>query len=363
MTVLSRQIRRRLLAWFDRHRRDLPWRHTRDPYRIWLSEIMLQQTQVAAVVPFYQRFLKAFPTVEALAAADEQLVLRHWEGLGYYRRARHLHQAARLLVAKHGSRLPDDPDSWRELPGIGRYTLGAVLSQAFGRRLPILEANSCRVLCRLFGVRKPPKQSSVQSHLWHLAEQLLPVKRVGDFNQALMELGALVCTPAAPDCGGCPLAALCVARGLGIQERLPLRPPAPATVAVDEVAVLVRRGPRVLVGQRPDTGRWANLWEFPHDGLRLGETHQAAAARMLPALTGVVADLGPEVTTLTHAVTRYSITLVCLEATHRRGEFQSTYYQQGRWIKPAQLVQLPFGSPQRRLAQIIQHPVLPRNSS
>jgi A/G-specific adenine glycosylase len=359
---LCRRIHRRLLAWFDLHRRDLPWRQTRDAYRIWVSEVMLQQTQVAAVIPFYLRFLKAFPTLKALAAANEQQVLRVWEGLGYYRRARHLHQAARLLVREQYERLPDDPDVWKSLPGVGRYTLGAVLSQAFDRRLPILEANSTRLLCRLLGVRQAPKRSRIQNLLWRYAEQLLPSRRVGDFNQALMELGALVCKPAAPGCGHCPLAAVCVAHRLGLQARLPVRPPAPAKVAVAEVAAVVRRGRRVLVVQRPDAGRWANLWEFPHDSLQRGET-SAAAGRIVTALTGVTVALGPELMTLTHTITRYSITLVCFEAIHQGGEFLSTHYQRGRWIEPAQLARLPFSSPQRRLAQFICDKIMPPKSS
>jgi A/G-specific adenine glycosylase len=314
---------------------------------------MLQQTQVATVIPFYLRFLKAFPTVTALAAAPEQQVLRLWEGLGYYRRARHLHQAARVLAKEFRGQLPDDPEVWNSLPGVGRYTVGAVLSQAFDRRLPILEANSIRLLCRLFGVRQAPKQAGIQNLLWRRAEQLLPFKRVGDFNQALMELGALVCTSTSPGCGRCPLIAVCEAHRLGLQEQLPVRPPAPTKVAIAEIAVVVRRGSKVLVVQRPDEGRWANLWEFPHASLLKVETPAAGAARVVKALTGVTAKVGPELMTLTHTITRYSIRLVCLETTYQRGEFRATHYHQGRWMKPAQLVQLPFSSPQRRLAEFI----------
>ncbi|HYV36478.1 MAG TPA: A/G-specific adenine glycosylase [Gemmataceae bacterium] len=357
---LTAQLRRPLLAWFQRQRRDLPWRNTRDPYHIWVSEIMLQQTQAATVIPFFQRFLQTFPTVQALAAADEQQVLRLWEGLGYYRRARHLHQAARQLAAANGEHLPDDPEVWRELPGIGRYTLGAILSQAFDRRLPILEANSIRVLCRLFAVRRSPKENEVQKLLWTYAEKILPRRQVGDFNQALMELGALICTPTAPACESCPIKAVCQARKLGIQEDLPVRSASPKTETVNEVAVVVRRRSKVLVVQRQDEGRWANMWEFPHDALQPGESHEAAAARWLPAMTGIDADLGLELTTLTHTVTRYAITLVCLEAAYRRGRFRPTHYQQGLWLEPSQLAQLPLSSPQRRLAKLVMAPVQTR---
>src|SRR5579885_341778 len=236
------RLRRRLLAWFDAARRDLPWRRDRDPYRIWVSEVMLQQTTVAAVVPYFERFLRAFPTLADLAAAEEQDVLRLWEGLGYYRRARDLHRAARVLVAQHEGRIPDDPAVLATLPGLGRYTCNAVLSQAFDRRLPILEANTQRVLSRLFGRTEDPRQPAARRWLWQAAEKILPNRDVGTFNQALMELGALVCTPAAPRCTQCPLAARCLARRLGNQSSIPARTPSPEILPVQETAVVVRRG-------------------------------------------------------------------------------------------------------------------------
>jgi A/G-specific adenine glycosylase len=347
----GRWVRRRLLTWYDRHRRDLPWRRDRDPYRIWVSEVMLQQTQVATVVPFFERFLQAFPTLNALAAAPEQEVLRLWEGLGYYRRARDLHRAARRLVADHGGAFPDDPDAVARLPGVGRYTVGAVLSQAFDRRLPILEANSRRVLCRLFGRRDDPRTGPAQRWLWEAAAALLPRRRVGDFNQALMELGALVCTPADPKCAACPLAGRCEARRLGLQDAIPPRPGPPQVVPVQEVAVVVRKGARVFLVRRPDEGRWASMWEFPHGEVGTGESHEEAAARLLTGLTGLEADLGPELLTLRHSVTRFRITLVCFEARFRAGAFRSEFYREGRWLEPARLHEYPVSRPQRRLAQ------------
>ena len=346
------RLRRALRRWYVRHRRDLPWRHDRDPYRIWVSEVMLQQTQVAAVVPYFQRFLQAFPTLADLAAADVQEVLRLWEGLGYYRRARDLHRAARQIVAEHGGRLPRDPALLGRLPGVGRYMVGAVLSQAFDQRLPIVEANSQRVLCRLFGQRSDPRRGPTQRWLWQAAAALLPRRHVGEFNQALMELGALVCTPAAPRCPACPLRRQCAAHRLGLQEEIPARPAPPRIEEVREAAAVVRRGRSVLLVQRPEPGRWAGMWEFPHGPLGDGETHEEALARLLPALTGLSANLGPELATIRHGITRFRITLVCFEAQYRSGKFHSSFYRQGRWVAPAELERYPFSVPQRRLATI-----------
>ncbi len=354
---LRRRVARRLLAWFDRHQRPLPWRRDRDPYRIWVSEVMLQQTQVATVVPYFERFVRAFPTVADLAAADEQDVLRHWEGLGYYRRARDLHRAAKQLVAGHGGAVPADAAALAGLPGLGRYTCNAVLSQAFDLRLPILEANSQRVLSRLFGRADDPRQGPARRWLWQAAADLLPARRAGAFNQALMELGALVCTPAAPRCAECPLAADCAARREGRQEEIPARAPAPATTFVQEAAVVVRRGAKVLLAQRPaGASRWAGLWEFPHGPLRDGETHEAAAGRLVAELTGLKTRPGPELLTVRHGITRYHVTLVCFEAEYVAGQFASPFYARALWLAPAALAAYPVSSPQRRLARALAEP-------
>jgi A/G-specific adenine glycosylase len=346
-----------LLAWFQRYQRPLPWRSDRDPYRICVSEVMLQQTQVATVVPYFERFLQAFPTIDALATADEGRVLKLWEGLGYYRRARDLHRAARQLVAEHGGALPDDPTVVARLPGVGRYTLGAVLSQAYDRPLPILEANSERVLCRLLGIQEDPRNAAVKGRLWQAADTLLPRRRVGDFNQALMELGALVCTPGRPDCAACPVAALCEARRRGIQDQLPVRGPAAVAVDVAEAGAVVRRGDRFLLVRRPPSApRWAGLWEFPHDILRPGEAHEQAAARLIAELTGVRARVGAELTTVRHGVTRFRIRLVCFEARYRSGAFASPFYDAAAWVTGPELAAYPLGTPQRRVARALLAP-------
>ena len=311
--ALRTAFRRKLLAWFDRAQRDLPWRSSRDPYRIWVSEVMLQQTTVAGVVPFFRRFVEAFPTVQSLAAAEERAVMNLWQGLGYYRRARHLHTAAKRLAEAHGGGLPDDPAVWAGLPGVGRYILGAVLSQAFDRRLPIVEANTLRVLSRLFGSRLDPRGGEGKAWVWRAAEEVLPHKRAGDFNQAMMELGALVCTPTAPKCDRCPVRRECAANRLGLQAEIP--PPAKKKEMVDlrETAVLIRRGGRVLLCQRPPTGRGAMMWEFPTTGDALGKV-----------IAGVRVKLGPELLTIRHGFTRFRVTLTALEADWRKGEFASS---------------------------------------
>lgn len=343
-------VRRQLLRWFDRHARDLPWRRTRDPYAIWVSEVMLQQTQVATVIPYYERFLSAFPTLAALAAADEQDVLRHWAGLGYYRRARDLHRAARHLATDHAGRIPNDPAVLRALPGFGRYTANAVLSQAFDQRLPILEANSRRVLCRLHAVRGDPQQSTVQAYLWRAAEELLPLKRVGAFNQALMELGALVCTPTRPQCARCPLARRCAAYQAGIQDAIPVRGKRATTVQVDEIAVVIERAGKVLLVRRPDDGRWAGMWEFPHIEREPMEPIADAAHRLLTSL-GLRGQVRSELAAIRHAVTRFQITLTCVKVRWRGGQCTGGSYTESRWVEPAALVQFPISTPQRRLAE------------
>jgi len=310
---------------------------------------MLQQTQVASVIPYFERFLKAFPTLDALAAADEQSVLRQWEGLGYYRRARDLHRAARIIVADHGGRIPEDPDALRQLPGFGRYTANAVLSQAFDQRLPILEANSRRVLCRLLGVQGNPHQAAVQAQLWQAAGKLVPAKRPGAFNQALMELGALVCTTRDPQCWRCPLARGCIAHRAGAEDRIPVRAKRLHSVHVHEVAVVVQRRGRLLLVRRPDRGRWAGLWEFPHIEQEALESAETAGQRLLAAL-GMQGRVEGELATIRHAVTRFHIRLICLSVVWQKGMVTADLYPDTRWVAPSALAELPVSSPQRRLA-------------
>src|SRR3954452_17850774 len=222
-------LRRRLLAWYSKHARDLPWRQSRDPYRVWISEIMLQQTQVATVRDYYERFIRALPDVHSLAGANETDVLRLWEGLGYYRRARQLHAAAKKVVSEHEGNFPENSHELQQLPRIGRYTAGAIASIAFGRRTPILEANTIRLLSRLVAYRGNPHTQTGQQPLWQAAEEILPRSRVAEFNQALMELGSLVCTPDNPKCDACPLASVCQGYAANLQHEIPPAKPRAAS--------------------------------------------------------------------------------------------------------------------------------------
>jgi A/G-specific adenine glycosylase len=350
---LSSSDKRKLINWFDRHARPLPWRQDRHPYRIWLSEVMLQQTTVAVVAPRFERFLARFPSINSLAAADEQELLKEWEGLGYYHRARNLHTAARILVAEHQGSLPDDLDAVARLPGVGRYILGALLSQAYDRRLPIVEANTTRVLCRLFGQMGDPKSAPVRKWLWDAALAILPDRRVGDFNQALMELGGTVCTPKSPSCSQCPLRADCAARKRGDPESIPHKGPKPTVVKTRETCVILHRAGRVLLARRPSAGRWPNMWEFPRVVLKGKESHESAARRLIASL-GLTAEPEKTLMTIRYGVTRFRISMVCLEARARAAGFRSDYYEEGRWVRPAGLGEYPVSSPQRKLVAVIQ---------
>lgn len=315
---------------------------------------MLQQTQVATVIPYFQRFVAEFPTVQTLAAAPEDRVLRLWEGLGYYRRARQLHAAAKVIVEKFGGQFPTSFDDVRSLPGIGRYTAGAILSIAFDSRLPILEANTVRLFSRLTAFRDDPHNNAGQAFLWDVAEQILPTKEVGLFNQALMELGSLLCTPREPQCDACPVKLLCPTRAHGLQNEIPRAKKKTQFEDVTEIAVVVRRGNKVLVRRCAPTERWAGLWDFPRFPLSPGEPgakeeHSAAEmSRRTTALTNVEIRIAERLTTIKHGVTRFRITLHCYAAEWQRGTISGDDLQ---WLSPRDLEHLPLSVTGRKIAR------------
>lgn len=341
-------IARDLLTWYRVHKRDLPWRGA-SPYAVWVSEIMLQQTQVATVIPFFLRFLARFPTVEALASASIEDVLQHWAGLGYYARARNLHRAAQMVTEKHDGKIPDTPAEIEALPGIGRYTSGAILSIAYNIARPLVDANVIRVLCRVFGLRGDPKSAAVQAQLWSLAEQLVPSDFPGDFNQGLMELGALICEPADPKCESCPILAHCFAGNSPEPSRLPEFPPGKAAIASAHSSALIRNSTgQVLIIQRPLHGLWGGLWEFPRTTAATGETPAEAAARAAIEVVGLTVEVGEKIATVKHGVMRYKITLTGHAATlpDENATPQCLACSAFRWEAPESLENYAFSSPQ-----------------
>lgn len=322
-------LRRALLRWYDANRRPLPWRGERDPYRVWLSEVMLQQTRVATATPYYHAFLERFPTLESMARAREADVLTAWAGLGYYRRARQLREAARLVVREHAGRVPGEPGAFALLPGVGRYTTGAVLSIVFDRALPALDGNAARVLSRWRALRAALREPRGARALWALAAALVPARRPGDWNQALMELGATVCTPRAPHCGGCPVARWCRAFALG---RVAEFPPVPARRAVERVrraVVLIERRGRMLVVRR-EGPLLAGLWEPPGVELAPRQPARRALDARLAEL-GLRMRLAPTGTTIRYAITHRDIT-----AEVWRGELAGALPRpvRLRWVDP-----------------------------
>jgi len=334
----------RLLAWYGLCGRDLPWRNTRDPYRIWLSEIMLQQTTVTAVIPYYQRFLNIFPAVAVLAGAPLDKVIELWAGLGYYSRARNLHRAAQTVVSDFGGSFPATVAELTTLPGIGRSTAGAIVSIAFDRPAPILDGNVRRVLVRLFAYEGDPRSTAAERQLWTWAEALTSKDQPHDYAQAIMDLGAMVCVPRDPACLDCPLADLCQARRMGLERQLPASRPGKRVPVRRQVALLVERGGRYLVRPRPAEGFLGGLWEFPVGGLSDGESPLVAAGR----LAGELGVNGERQTAgrLRHAYSHFTLELdlvtVQLEPGGRvaEGDWQ--------WQSPAQLARTPLHGAHRK---------------
>lgn len=341
---------RRLLAWYRGAARDLPWRRTRDPYAIWISEAMLQQTRVETVLGYYGPFLERYPDLASLAAAPEAEVLARWSGLGYYRRARALRSAARAIVERHGGRFPSDAAALRALPGIGPYTAGALLSIAFDQPAPLVDGNVARVLARWFALQDDPSTAQGRRRIWELAAELVPARGAGDWNQALMELGATLCTPRAPRCAACPVARGCRAHELGLEAELPRARPRPASVEVELRVLLVPRAGRWLLARRPaGAGRMAGLLEFPT--LELPGT-SGAGSGLFPTAFELRAgqgtepfEIGPELWELRHAITKHRIRArVCSARARFRGTPEGFL-----WASAAQLAERELSGMARKI--------------
>ncbi len=327
----------RLLTWFADHRRDLPWRRTADPYRIWISEVMLQQTRVSTVVPYFERFTERFPDLPSLADAEMDDVLKAWEGLGYYRRARHLKAAAEMVVRDGGQTLPEDYDGMLALPGVGRYTAGAVMSLAHDQPHPILDGNVRRVLSRVWAIDADPRAAATGRWLWETAERLLPADRAGAFNEAMMELGATVCTPRTPLCSECPLVELCDGHAAGTPTDYPVRPPKKAIPHVDVTAGIIRRGSRFLITQRRPEAMLGGLWEFPGGKLEPNETLEQCLVREIREELDITIRVERPFLAVDHAYSHFKITLHTFLCRHSRGRVKDLGCSAHRWVTPDQL--------------------------
>jgi A/G-specific adenine glycosylase len=341
------RIIRQLVQWFTSNARDLPWRRTKDPYAIWVSEIMLQQTQVKTVIPFYERWMRTLPTLRAVANASSQRIHKLWEGLGYYTRVRNLQNAARLIVTKHQGKFPESFEEILTLPGIGRYTAGAICSIAFGQPAPILDGNIIRVLTRLFGIGGNPRRSKVNGRLWKISEQLvIGADDCSALNQSLMELGALICTPKQPRCSICPVKRSCSAYRHDQVHRLPNIATRSKITPRRFIAFVAQQKGQFLVRQRPAGIVNALLWEFPNIEVPPTMFDAKTAAQ---SIFGSSMETFEPLCTVRHAITRYKITMDVFRLPDKAGIDLSGV--KGRWLKEHQLHLLPFASAHKKVLQ------------
>ncbi len=345
---------RRLLEWYAKSARVLPWRGRSDAYGVWVSEIMLQQTRVETVIPYYHQWMERFPTLSALAAAPEQEVLRVWEGLGYYSRARNLQRAAGLVVRDFGGVLPGTRAELERLPGIGRYTAAAIASIAFGQDEAALDGNIRRVLARFYNIEIPARSSQGEKILWGLAWENLPPGQAGDYNQAMMDLGAMVCTPKKPGCSGCLLAELCQAHALGVEEQRPVlqtRPPIPHYIVT--AAVIARDG-KVLIARRPADGLLGGLWEFPGGKQEPGEDLPDCLGREILEELGVKVLVGDGMGIYKHAYTHFCVTIHVFKCTLLENQIpQALHASEICWVDPGELGTFPMGKIDRQIARTL----------
>lgn len=340
-----------LLGWYTSRRRDLPWRRTRDPYAIWVAEVMLQQTRVETVVPYYRRWMERYPDLRRLARSTEGEVLAAWEGLGYYRRALQLRRAAQVIVEEHGGRLPKTADGLRCLPGVGPYTAAAIAAIAFGQDEIAVDGNLRRVLARLMDLETDVRSPAGERQLVRWARRHLPSGKASEFNQALMDLGAMVCLPRQPRCDVCPLRRHCQARRRGVQAERPVRrtrPPSPRRIAT---AAVIRRSGRVLIGRRPEGGLLGGLWEFPGGKCRRGESLTACLRRELREELEIEVAVGDSLGVFDHAYTHFRVRVHAFECRILGGSLRAAEHTAIRWPRPSALGRYPMGKVARRIAR------------
>ena len=347
------RCRAALLAWFDASARVLPWREDRDPYRIWISEIMLQQTQVRQALPYYERFLARFPDIPSLAAAPLDAVLKAWEGMGYYARARNLHRAAGEIMTRYGGRFPQEREAVLGLPGIGAYTAAAILSIAFGRPEVVVDGNVARVIARLTAMAEEARAAAGRKRIEAMAAAFFDPGRPGDFNEAMMELGAVICTPRAPACALCPVAACCAALAEGAPERYPVKSPPRARPHHEIAAALIWQEGRLLIARRPEKGLLGGLWEFPGGKQESGESLEQTAVREAAEELGVEIEVVARFISVDHAYTHFSITLHLFHCRYLGGDPACRACSDWRWIAPEQLREYAFPRANLRAIEVL----------
>ncbi|MHB8133743.1 MAG: A/G-specific adenine glycosylase [Anaerolineaceae bacterium] len=340
-----------LLDWYHKNARNLPWRNHPDPYAIWISEIMLQQTRVESVIPYFNRWIQNFPNISSLAKADQQEVLKLWEGLGYYSRARNLHNAAKIILDSFGSIMPDDPKLLESLPGIGKYTSRAIASMAFGKDYATLDGNIRRVLSRVFNLEIPARSPEGEKKLWQFAEENLPPGRAGDYNQAIMDLGASYCSPRNPRCMICPIHKLCQAYSLGLQEQRPIMPHKEQIPHYVVTAAIIIRDGKVLIAQRPNSGLLGGMWEFPGGKMNDGETLVQCLEREIKEELDCNISVGEEFGVYQHAFTHFRITLHAFLCIVVNGVPSPIEANQIAWVKSSDLSNYPMGKVDRQISQ------------
>lgn len=343
----KKRIQTKLLEWFKKNKRDLPWRKTRDPYAIWVSEIMLQQTRVDTVIPYYQKFLKSFPTLRHLAKANLSKVLKVWEGLGYYSRARNLHRASQIVLNHFHGKIPDTLKDLLSLPGVGRSTAGAILSFGFAKEAPILDGNARRVLSRLFAISGSPGERKTEQLLWKISESLIPKGFSNPFNQALMDLGSMLCTVKEPECGRCPLHHFCKGRASGKPERYPSRVIKKKIPHIEAISAVIEKDGNVLLNHRPPRGLLGGLWEFPNWKIKGKIIQKQQLKNQINREVGLSINVKESIGTFHQTYSHFKLTLHVYYCQAIDGK------RDGKWFPIKNLGQLPMSRIHRRIAEVI----------
>jgi A/G-specific adenine glycosylase len=344
-----------LLTWYKDNARSLPWRGLSDPYAIWVSEIMLLQTRVETVIPYFLKWMRCFPDIRSLSQADENEVLKQWEGLGYYSRARSMLKTARIVVEKFDGKIPGDSEKLQHLPGIGPYAAAAIASIAFGQNEAVLDGNVKRVLARVINYTKPVNSTTAENELRATAQSLLPPGQAGDFNQALMDLGATICTPRSPKCTVCPLRTVCSALKLNLVDKLPLKAPKPPIPSLEVTAAILRQDDQVLIARRPPNGLLGGLWEFPGGKVEKGEDHSRALTREIEEELGSRITVNKLFGVYKHAYTHFKVTLFAYFCTLNGARPQPLQASDIRWVNLAELDRFPMGKIDRMISRDLQN--------